>query len=334
LFEATDAIEMFIAIVIVGSMLSIERRALIAGLAKMVVPLCAGSVAAAAVGTFVGAALGLKAVVTLFQIVAPIMGGGLTAGALPLSIAYARYLGTSPGEALALILPAVILGNLAAIMFAGLLGFIEQKRIRIRSNLVWESQSLMGADHEKPASVKRRYPSDDGWAIASAAGIIVAIYFAGFLSSRFFDWSAPLIVLCIAAVLQLADILPTPLRNGVLRLYRFCVATFTYPLLFAVGLLLTPWDKLMLGFSPGNVAIVLAVVGTLAICGYIVSGWCGLNPTDGAIVTATRAAMGGTGDIAILSAARRFELMPFAQIATRVGGAATVAAALVVMHRL
>ncbi|WP_196299298.1 2-hydroxycarboxylate transporter family protein, partial [Yersinia ruckeri] len=55
-------------------------------------------------------------------------------------------------------------------------------------------------------------------------------------------------------------------------------------------------------------------------------GGCQLNmyPIEAAIVTSCHSGLGGTGDVAILSASNRMSLMPFAQIATRIGGASTV----------
>ena len=46
---------------------------------------------------------------------------------------------------------------------------------------------------------------------------------------------------------------------------------------------------------------------------------------EGAIITSTHSGIGGAGDIAILTASDRLRLMPFAQIATRIGGGITVA---------
>ena len=54
----------------------------------------------------------------------------------------------------------------------------------------------------------------------------------------------------------------------------------------------------------------------------IVGKWVGFYPVEAGITAGLcMANMGGTGDVAVLSAADRMELMPFAQISSRLGGA-------------
>jgi malate:Na+ symporter len=333
LFEATDAIGAFIVIVIVGGIMSIDRRVLLTGLAKMMVPLVAGSIAAAVVGTAAGTVFGLHAFDALFRIVVPILSGGVTAGALPLSIGYSKVLGISQGAALALMLPAVILGNFAAIVFAGLLAYGEKKRAaKSPATLTNTENRLLEANFTRIVPAGGTMRRSGIGSVSAAAGILMALYVLGFAASRGFGIPSPLIVLVAAGILHSANVLSPELRIAVLAIYRFCIAAFTYPVLFAVGLLLVPWERLIEGLAPVNLAIICATVGALSIAGYLASRRAGLNPIEGAIVTLTRAAMGGTGDIAVLSAARRLELMPFAQIATRIGGAATVAAALMTLE--
>ena len=54
----------------------------------------------------------------------------------------------------------------------------------------------------------------------------------------------------------------------------------------------------------------------------IVGKFVGFYPVEAGVTAGLcMANMGGTGDVAVLSAADRMELMPFAQISSRLGGA-------------
>jgi Na+/citrate or Na+/malate symporter len=116
-----------------------------------------------------------------------------------------------------------------------------------------------------------------------------------------------------------------------LFVFRFFQVGVTYPLLFAIGVALTPWQTLMAAFALPKLITIVATVATLIVTGFFVGKWVNLYPIDTAIVNACHSGQGGTGDVAILTAANRMQLMPFAQIATRIGGAITVTLALVML---
>jgi malate:Na+ symporter len=141
-------------------------------------------------------------------------------------------------------------------------------------------------------------------------------------------------MLIIAVLLKLARAVSPSLQQGAFQVYKFFSTAVTYPLLFAIGVSLTPWDKLVAAFTLPYLITIVSTVATIIATGFVVGGWLKMYPIDTAIVTACHSGQGGTGDIAILTAANRMQLMPFAQIATRIGGAITVTVVLIVLTQL
>ncbi len=103
--ESSNFLYLFIASIVVGSILGMDRRSLIQGFGKIFIPLALGSIVAFVVGCSTGVLLGLGFEHTLFKIVAPIMAGGVGEGAIPLSVGYAHISGQPQGEVFAEVLP-------------------------------------------------------------------------------------------------------------------------------------------------------------------------------------------------------------------------------------
>ena len=97
---------------------------------------------------------------------------------------------------------------------------------------------------------------------------------------------------------------------------------------------MTPWGKLMAAFNLPNLITIVSTVATLMAIGAVVGRWLNMYPIEAAIINACHSGQGGTGDVAILTAANRMQLMPFAQIATRIGGAITVTIVLLLLSRM
>ena len=61
-------------------------------------------------------------------------------------------------------------------------------------------------------------------------------------------------------------------------MYKFFSVGVTYPLLFAVGVAMTPWDKLMAAFHIANLITIVATVLSLMATGYYVGRWIKMYP--------------------------------------------------------
>jgi CCS family citrate carrier protein len=328
--KSTQFLYLFITAVIVGSILGMDRRVLIAGFLKIFVPLAAGSLAAIAVGTLVGSALGLGVRHVLLFVVIPIMAGGVGEGAIPLSMGYAELLHEEQGAVFAQILPPVMFGSLTAVLVSGLLNLIGKKFPSLTGEgrlQPGERDDMDPAQHEVGAEIDVDH-------IAAAGIFAVTLYVVGLVAKDTIGLPAPVTMLFLAVAAKAFFWVPPKMQQGAYVVYRFFRVAVTYPLLFAIGVAMTPWDKLVAAFAPANVITIVATVCTLISTGWIVGRRMKLYPIDAAIVNACHSGQGGTGDVAILTAANRMQLMPFAQIATRIGGAITVTATLLALRAL
>ena len=172
----------------------------------------------------------------------------------------------------------------------------------------------------------------DPMALGNGLVTVVGLYLVGTLGQKLFDFPAPIAMLILVVAMKLLRMIPLKIERAGKDLYAFTSKVVTYPLLFAMGVALTPWDKFVSAFNLPTLVTVFATVLSMIATGFAVARRLRMYPIDVAVVNACHSGQGGTGDIAILTAANRMALMPFAQISTRIGGAITVTLALIAVR--
>jgi malate:Na+ symporter len=334
--NSTNFIYLYIAAVVVGSILSMDRKSMVQSFIKIFAPLAAGSVVAIIVGTTVGWLGGLGAWRSLFFVVIPVMAGGVGEGAIPLSIGYSEILSQNQGQVLAQLLPLAFFGNLTAILISGVLNNIGKRHPHLTGNGTLQpgtGNAIAEGGQQQSSIAHSNVTTIDVGAVAAAGMTAITIYLLGVMLHSLIGLPAPVGMLIFVVLLKFVNVVPAEIEEGSRVVFRFFVTAVTYPLLFATAVALTPWRELVSAFHPANLITVIATVASLSATGYFVGRWLKMYPVDTAIVNATHSGLGGTGDVMILTAAERMELMPFAQVATRIGGAITVTLALIALSR-
>ncbi|MBS0971686.1 2-hydroxycarboxylate transporter family protein [Nissabacter archeti] len=325
-YKSTDILYLYICCIIVGSIMSMNREVLIRGFLRIFVPMLCGELVGMLVGMAAGFALGLDPFQTFFFLILPIMAGGVGEGAIPLSIGYAAILHMDQGVALGRILPIVMLGSLTAIVLAGVLNQLGKRF----PHLTGEG-TLLPSRRGRMAAMTEDAGRPDVNALACGALLAVLLYMVGMLGHHLIGLPAPVGMLFAAVAVKLANGVSPRIQQGSQMVYKFFRSAVTYPILFAVGVAITPWQELVNAFTIPNLLVIVSTVSALVGTGFLVGKKIGMHPIDVAIVSCCQSGQGGTGDVAILTAGNRMTLMPFAQIATRIGGAINVSVGLMVL---
>jgi malate:Na+ symporter len=330
LMKTSNFLYLYISCLVAGSILGMNRKVLVQGFTRMFIPLVLGTLAAVVAGVLVGLLFGYDMKHTFFYIVVPIIGGGIGEGILPLSLAYSQISGASAESFVSQMIPAAVIGNTVAIICAGLMKRLGEKRPELTGNGV-----LVKAKGGDGISQETNINKPVDFSLMGAGLLIACSFFIfGSLAHKFLGIPGPVLMIVAATLVKCLKVMPAKMEQGAYHLYKFVSTSLTWPLMVGLGILYIPLEDVVKIVTPAYVVICSVVVIAMVGTGYIVGKMMNMFPVDSAIVTGCHSGLGGTGDVAILSASNRMSLMPFAQVATRLGGASTVILATLLLKLL
>jgi CCS family citrate carrier protein len=306
----------YIAALITGSILGMDTKLLIKAGLKYLPVIIGGVVVSILLTGAVGALMGYGFVNAVFYIAIPIMGGGMGAGAVPLAQIFGKAMNQEPTQLLSIMVPAVALGNAVAIVAAGILNKLGKKH----KNISGDGKLLKGQEDtiiEEEKKIKIDY-------LSLGKGLLIAttFYVLGKLLGNYIPLHPYALMILSVAFAKLTGMLKREHEEAATTWFQFVMKNFTLALLVGIGIAYTDLGAVINAFSLTYLLLVVTTIVGAMVGTAIVGRMLGFYMIEGTITAGLcMANMGGTGDIAVLSAANRMELLPFAQISSRIGGA-------------
>ncbi|MGL5051612.1 MAG: 2-hydroxycarboxylate transporter family protein [Fusobacteriaceae bacterium] len=317
-------LEIFIPALIVGAILTVNRKTLLKSIVGYIPLILIGVAGAMSSGVLVGLIFGKAPMDIIMNYVLPIMGGGTGAGAIPMAEMWAQKTGGDSKTWFAFAISILTIANVVAILMGALL-----KELGIKKPSLTGNGNLMILSPEDVAEEKEEEAQNVGQQEFAAAlfftGIvgmmanILAILW-GSLKMPFEIHRLAFLVIVVIA-LNLMNFIPVRIKAGAKKMQDFFSKFTIWVLMAAVGFG-TDVQEIINALTFSNLviatAIVLGAVGAIML----VAKKMNFYPIEAAITAGLcMANRGGSGDIAVLGAANRMELISFAQISSRIGGA-------------
>lgn len=312
----------YIVVLITGSVLSLERKILLKSFAGYFPAILGGLVGAMLLAILGGLFFGITPGEAITHYTLPIMGGGNGGGAIPLSEVYAGITGEGSEVYYSFAIIILTVGNIFAIFAAALLNKLGQAFPK----LTGDGKTLIRGSEENDLADEDYTPTLADVASGLLVGLgsyAVGLLFSNVLLPEIFGFPIHQLAYMVIFVVILCalGVVPLNVRMGAKRLQSFFTKHLTLLIMVGVGVDLD-LNELLAAVTLPNIVVALfiiigAVLGSGAV-GYLV----GFYPIDTAVTAGLcMANRGGSGDLAVLGAANRMELMAYAQLSSRLGGA-------------
>ncbi len=319
-------LDMFIPALIMGSVLTVNRKILIKSFVGYIPLIIIGLIGASLFGMAAGLVVGKEPSDVMLNYVLPIMGGGTGAGATPLSEMYEKATGNPAQNWFAFAVSILTIANIFAILTGALLNALGKKKPSLTGNgqLLIVNPDSIKAEKEEWEDIKT---SQNGFFIGFV--FIGITYTFANLVANLWEIYGPAwlqlhrlaILVILAIILNVIGVIPAQVKAGCKDAQNFFSKYGLWVLMFAVGTT-TDFQEILNALTISNVIIALAIVLGATASIMLFSKFLKFYPIEAAITAGLcMANRGGSGDVAVLGAANRMELMSYAQISSRIGGA-------------
>lgn len=328
-FTPTGAfLDFYIAALITGSILGMNRKLLVKAAARYFPAIFGAIIVSFGLAALVGAVMGFGAIKSVLLIALPIMGGGMGAGAVPLSKIFESTGTMTAAEAISVMTPAVAIGNAISIVIAGIVvKVIKSKSLNGQGQILKAGADAAELEISEETQAKREKIDVRNLGI----GLFVSgSFFAwGYIVAKVWTMLVPSIsihayawMIITVAICKIFNLLPEWVEVDCYQWFQFIMKNLTPALLVGIGLCYLELGTVIESFSVTYLILCLLSCAGAFIGAALVGKLVGFYPVEAGITAGLcMSNMGGTGDVAVLSSANRMELMPFAQISSRLGGA-------------
>ncbi len=313
--SGSNFLDFFICSLITGAIFGIPSSLLLKCGFRYGAPVVGGVVCGCALLALVGILSGQGWEKLVLNIGFPIFGGGIGAGAIPMSKVVNGITGQDIKELMSVFVPAVVLGNVFSIIAAALLNRLGKLVPSLSGNgNLMKDESIMQEEPQIDFS-----PSN----LVMGGAVACGFYALGKIINCFVPSVHNLAWMVLAVSLSnISGIIPAYIVSACYSWFKFVVKAFVGIVLISIGVVFTDLGELAQSFTPQYVGLCALVVFGAVIGAGLVGRLVGFHFVESAITAGLcMTDMGGTGDVAVLSASQRLHLMPFARISTSIGGA-------------
>ncbi|ECJ9597704.1 citrate/sodium symporter CitN [Salmonella enterica] len=328
--DKSNFLNLFIAVLITGAILSVNRKLLLKSLLGYIPTILAGIVGASLFGIVIGLCFGIPVDRIMMLYVLPIM------GAVPLSEIYHSVTGRSREEYYSTAIAILTIANIFAIIFAALLDMVGKKYTWLsgEGELVRKAP-FKTEDDEKAGQITHRETAV-GMVLSTTCFLLAYVVAKkilpsiGGVSIHYFAW-----MVLIVAALNASGLCSPEIKAGAKRLSDFFSKQLLWVLMVGVGVCYTDLQEIIDALTFANV-VIAAIIVVGAVVGAAIGGWLiGFYPIESSITAGLcMANRGGSGDLEVLSACNRMSLISYAQISSRLGGGIVLVIASIVFSMM